>query len=84
FSEPQSTTPGKKVTTTVLQPTLRKLPKPNYQNMEYKRPLIGTNEREDIEMAAKRVTPYDASLEYKPKPENKDHIKQSTRQQTGS
>ncbi|CAF1259536.1 unnamed protein product [Adineta steineri] len=35
-------------------------------------------------MAAKRVTPYDASLEYKPKPENKDHIKQSTRQQTGS
>ncbi|CAF1493020.1 unnamed protein product, partial [Adineta steineri] len=35
-------------------------------------------------MAAKRVTPYDASLEYKPKSENKNHIKQSTRQQTGS
>ncbi|CAF4247888.1 unnamed protein product [Adineta steineri] len=35
-------------------------------------------------MAAKRVTAYNASLEYRPKSENKNHIKQSTRQQTGS
>ncbi|CAF1423110.1 unnamed protein product [Adineta steineri] len=84
FSEPQSTSPGKKVTTTVSShPTLGQVPKPSYQNMEYKRPLIGTNEPEDIEMAAKRVTAYNASLEYKPKSENKNHIKRSTRQQTG-
>ncbi|CAF0838130.1 unnamed protein product [Adineta steineri] len=64
-SEPQSISPRKKATTTVLsQPTLGKLPEPNYQNMEYKKLLIGKNE-EDVEMAAERVTAHNASSEYK-------------------
>ncbi|CAF1463617.1 unnamed protein product [Adineta steineri] len=33
--------------------------------MEYKKPLIDTDEQEDIELAAKRATAYDASPEYK-------------------
>ncbi|CAF1137066.1 unnamed protein product [Adineta steineri] len=65
FSEPQSTSRGRKVTITVSsRPTLGKLPKPNYQNMEYKKLLIGKDE-EDVEMATKRATAYDASPECK-------------------
>ncbi|CAF4114062.1 unnamed protein product, partial [Adineta steineri] len=52
--------------------------------MECKKPLIGTNEPEDIEMAAKRVTAYDASLEYKPESENKNNIRRYNRPRTGS
>ncbi|CAF1260781.1 unnamed protein product [Adineta steineri] len=47
------------------QPMLGKLPKPKYQNMESKRPLINRNEEEDIELATKRSTAYDASSECK-------------------
>ncbi|CAF4176025.1 unnamed protein product, partial [Adineta steineri] len=35
-------------------------------------------------MAAKRMTVYDASLEYKPESENKNNIRRSTRPRTGS
>ncbi|CAF1153378.1 unnamed protein product [Adineta steineri] len=52
--------------------------------MEYKKPLIGTNESEDIEMAAERVTVYDASPEYKPESENKNNIRRYNRPRTGS
>ncbi|CAF1164676.1 unnamed protein product, partial [Adineta steineri] len=52
--------------------------------MEYKKPLIGTNESEDIEMAAERVTVYDASPEYKPESENKNNIRRHNRPRTGS
>ncbi|CAF0862122.1 unnamed protein product [Adineta steineri] len=84
FSEPQSISPRKKATTTVLsQPTLGKLPEPNYQNMEYKKLLIGKNE-EDVEMAAERVTAHNASSEYKSKFENKNNIRKPTRPQRGS
>ncbi|CAF1566669.1 unnamed protein product, partial [Adineta steineri] len=82
---PQSTSLGKKVTTTVSsQSTLEKLSKHNYQNMEYKKLLIAKNEEGDIELAAKRATTYDASPEHKSESENKNNIKQSTRPQTGS
>ncbi|CAF1135889.1 unnamed protein product [Adineta steineri] len=47
------------------QSMLGKLPKPKYQNMESKRPLINRNEEEDIELATKRSTAYDASSECK-------------------
>ncbi|CAF1127364.1 unnamed protein product [Adineta steineri] len=84
FSEPQSTLPRKKATATVLsQPTLGRLPKPNYQNMEYNK-LIGKNEEEDIELVAKRATAYDASSEYKSEFENKNNIRKSIRSQRGS
>ncbi|CAF1325952.1 unnamed protein product [Adineta steineri] len=52
--------------------------------MEYKKLLINKNGEDGVQLAAKRVTPYDASLEYKSGSENKNNIKQSTRQQTGS
>ncbi|CAF1494265.1 unnamed protein product, partial [Adineta steineri] len=82
---PQSTSPRKKVTTTVSsQPALEKLPKPNYQNMEYKKLLINKNKEEDIELAAKRATTYDASSEHKSESENKNNIKQSNRPQRES
>ncbi|CAF4105251.1 unnamed protein product, partial [Adineta steineri] len=56
FSDPQSASP---------QPMLGKSLKSNYQNMESKRPLINRNEEEDIELATKRTTPYNASSECK-------------------
>ncbi|CAF1378271.1 unnamed protein product, partial [Adineta steineri] len=52
--------------------------------MEYKKLLINKNKEEDIELAAKRATTYDASSEHKFESENKNNIKQSTRPQTGS
>ncbi|CAF1552846.1 unnamed protein product [Adineta steineri] len=51
--------------------------------MEYKKLLIGKNE-EDIEMAAKRASAYNASPECKSESERKNNTKQSTRPQTGS
>ncbi|CAF1383160.1 unnamed protein product [Adineta steineri] len=84
-NEPRSASPGKKVTTTVLsQSTLRKLPKPNYQNMEWEKPLIDKDEEEDVELATKRATAYDVSPEYSSQSEIKNNIRQSTRPQTGS
>ncbi|CAF4100785.1 unnamed protein product, partial [Adineta steineri] len=81
---PQLTSPRKKVITTVSsQSTLGKLPKPNHQNMECQNPLINKNGEEDIEMAAKRVTAYEAPPECKSESENKNRIKQSTSPQTG-
>ncbi|CAF1180201.1 unnamed protein product [Adineta steineri] len=47
------------------QSMLGKLPKPKYQNMESKRPLINRNEEEDIELATKRTAPYDLSPQCK-------------------
>ncbi|CAF3879329.1 unnamed protein product [Adineta steineri] len=81
-AEPISITRKKVATTVSSKPTLEKLPKPNYQNMQYKKLLIGKNE-EDVEMAAKRATTYDTSPECKSESENKNNIKQSTRPQTG-
>ncbi|CAF0821343.1 unnamed protein product [Adineta steineri] len=81
-TEPISITRKKVATTVSSKPTLEKLPKPNYQNMQYKKLLIGKNE-EDVEMAAKRATTYDTSPECKSESENKNNIKQSTRPQTG-
>ncbi|CAF1362905.1 unnamed protein product [Adineta steineri] len=52
--------------------------------MEYKKLFINKNKEEDIELAAKRATTYDASPEHKSESENKNNIKQSTRPQTGS
>ncbi|CAF1065691.1 unnamed protein product [Adineta steineri] len=64
-AELQPASPGKKVTTTVLSlSTLRKLPKPTYQNMEWKKPLIDKDVEEDVELATKRATAYDVSSEY--------------------
>ncbi|CAF0990724.1 unnamed protein product [Adineta steineri] len=84
LSEPQSALTRKKATITVLsQPALGKLPKPNCQNMEYKKLLIGKNE-EDIEMAAERVTAHNASSEYKSESKNKNNIRKSTRPHRGS
>ncbi|CAF4237579.1 unnamed protein product, partial [Adineta steineri] len=51
--------------------------------MEYKKLLIGKNE-EDVEMAAKRATTYDASPEREPELQSKNNIRRSTRQETGS
>ncbi|CAF4241394.1 unnamed protein product, partial [Adineta steineri] len=82
---PQSASPGKKVTTTVLsQSTLRKLLKPNYQNMEWKKPLIDKDEEEDIKLATERATAYGVSSGYSSESEIKNNIRQSTRPQTGS
>ncbi|CAF0856357.1 unnamed protein product [Adineta steineri] len=62
--DPQSTSPRKEATATVSsQPTLGKLPKSNRQNMEFENPLIYKSGDEDIELATKRTTAYDASLE---------------------
>ncbi|CAF1307466.1 unnamed protein product [Adineta steineri] len=52
--------------------------------MEYKKLFIDKNKEQDIELAAKRATTYDASQEHKFESENKNNIKQSTRPQTGS
>ncbi|CAF1421402.1 unnamed protein product, partial [Adineta steineri] len=71
-------------TTVSSHSTLGKLTKSNYQNMEYKKLLINNNKEEDIELAEKRATTYDASSEHKLESENKNNIKQSTRQETGS
>ncbi|CAF1458586.1 unnamed protein product [Adineta steineri] len=51
--------------------------------MEYKKLLIAKNE-EDTELAAKGTSVYDASPECKSQSENKNHIKQSARQEAGS
>ncbi|CAF3710824.1 unnamed protein product [Adineta steineri] len=52
--------------------------------MECQKPFIDTNEQEDIELASKRATAYDASPEYKSESEDKNNIRRSTRQETGS
>ncbi|CAF1276453.1 unnamed protein product [Adineta steineri] len=52
--------------------------------MDYKKLLINKNKEEDIELAAKRATTYDASSEHKLESENKNNIKHSTRPQRGS
>ncbi|CAF0990012.1 unnamed protein product [Adineta steineri] len=82
FSESISITKKKIATTVSSKPTLGKLPKPNYQNMQYKKLLIGKNE-EDAEMASKRTDAFDVSPERKSESENINNIKQSTRPRTG-
>ncbi|CAF1427908.1 unnamed protein product [Adineta steineri] len=52
--------------------------------MEYKKLLINKNKEEDIELAEKQATAYDALSERKSESENKNNIKQSTRPQRGS